>query len=314
MTTLAPQGAPKGVRSAESIVLVTGANGLIGSRVVARLLDEGEKLIATGRGPRRQLPASAEYVELDLMRPESLRELIESARPRAVVHCAANADVDACEKDPVQAWTLNLRATEAAALGCRAAGARLLAVSTDYVFDGERGPYSEDDVPNPRNVYGRTKYAGELAAQLHAPDCAVARVASVYSARRGARRTFATNAAEALRAGQPVRAFEDQIVSPTLADDAARMITGLLRSGERGIWQCAGASVVSRLEFCRALARKLGADEKLVEPVPLASAKVIAPRPARTGLRVERIRRLLGEPGPLEMSEALDRFVAELAA
>jgi dTDP-4-dehydrorhamnose reductase len=295
-------------------VLVTGANGLSGSRVVARLVRAGEQVIAAGRGPRRGVPSGAEYVDLDLLRPDALRALIQSSAARAVVHCAAVTDVDACETDPVQAWTVNVRATEAAALGCRDIGARLVALSTDYVFDGEAGPYSEDDAPNPRGVYARTKRAGEEAALLLAPDCAVARVAVVYSGWRGAKRTFATAAAEQLLAGKEVRAFQDQLVSPTLADNAAEMVVGLLRSGERGIWHCAGASIVSRVEFCRALARKLRADERLVVPVPMAAVKLVAPRPHHSGLQVERIRRLLGASVPLELDAALDRFVAERAA
>ena len=295
-------------------VLVTGANGLVGSRVLARLAAAGEKVIAAGRGPRRAAPPAIEYVEVDLLRPEGLRELIASAAPRAVIHCAAMTDVDASEADPVQAWTVNVRGTEAAAIGCRQAGARLVALSTDYVFDGERGPYSEDDPPNPRGVYARTKRAGEEAALLLAPDCAVARVAVVYSGRPEAKRTFATAAAEQLLQGKQVRAFHDQVVSPTLADNAAEMTIGLWRSGQRGIWHCAGASIVSRVEFARALARKLGADERLVVPVPMSAVKLAAPRPARCALDVARIRRLLGASVPLELDAALDRFLAERAA
>ena len=295
-------------------VLVTGANGLVGSRVVARLAAAGEKVVAAGRGSGRSVPAGIEYVEVDLLRPEALRELIASAAPRAVIHCAAMTDVDACEADPVQAWAVNTRATEAAALGCREARARLVALSTDYVFDGQGGPYSEDDPPNPRGVYARTKRAGEEAALLLAPDCAVARVAVVYSGWPGGKRTFATAAAEQLLLGKEVRAFHDQVVSPTLADNAAEMTIGLWRSGQRGIWHCAGASIVSRVEFARALARKLGADERLVVPVPMSAAKLAAPRPARSALDVGRIRRLLGASVPLELDAALDRFLAERAA
>jgi dTDP-4-dehydrorhamnose reductase len=294
--------------------LVTGANGLVGSRVVARLAEAGEKVVATGRGPRRGVPSGVDYVELDLLRPGSLRALIASTRAGVVIHCAAMTDVDGCEADPVQAWTVNVGGTQAAALGCRAAGARLVALSTDYVFDGERGPYTEDDPPNPRSVYARSKRAGEEAALLLAPDCAVARVAVVYSGRRGAKRTFAGAASEQLLAGKEVRAFQDQVISPTLADNAAEMVIGLWRSGQRGIWHCAGASIVSRVEFCRALARKLGADESLVRPVPLASLKLPAFRPAHCGLDVTRIRRLLGAQVPLELDAALDRFLAERAA
>jgi dTDP-4-dehydrorhamnose reductase len=295
-------------------VLVTGANGLVGSCVVARLAAAGEKVVAAGRGPRRGGPAAAEYVELDLRQPEALRALVRSSGARAVIHCAAMTDVDGCEKDPVQAFTINAGGTEAAALGCRDVGARLVALSTDYVFDGERGPYTEDDAPNPRGVYARTKRAGEEAALLLAPDCAVARVAVVYSGRPGAKRTYALTAAEQLLAGKEVRAFQDQVISPTLADNAAEMVVGLWRSGQAGIWHCAGGSIVSRVEFCRALARKLRADERLVVPVPLSSVKLAAPRPAHSGLVVERIRRLLGRSVPLELPDALDRFVAERAA
>jgi dTDP-4-dehydrorhamnose reductase len=295
-------------------VLVTGANGLVGSCVVARLDRAGEKVIAVGRGPRRELPSRVEYVELDLRRTDALLELIGSSAPRGVIHCAATTDVDGCEKNPVDAWTINVGATEAAAVGCREAGARFVALSTDYVFDGEGGPYSEDDVPNPRGVYARTKRAAEEAALLLAPDCAVARVALVYSGRRGVKRTFASAAAEQLVAGKEVRAFHDQVGSPTLAANAAEMVIGLLRSDERGVWHCAGASVVSRADFCRALARKLHADERLVVPVALSSAKLLAPRPARSALRIDKIRRLLGAEVPLELDAALDRFVAERAA
>jgi dTDP-4-dehydrorhamnose reductase len=295
-------------------VLVTGANGSVGSCVVARLDGAGEKVVAVGRGPRRELPSRVEYVELDLARPDGLRELIASTAPRGVIHCAAMTDVDACEREPAQAWSVNVGATEAAALGCREAGARLVALSTDYVFDGEGGPYSEDDPPNPRGVYARTKRVAEEAALLLAPDCAVARVAIVFSGRRGAKRTFANTAAEQLVAGKEVRAFQDQVVSPTLADNAAEMVIGLLRSGERGIWHCAGASIVSRVDFGRALARKLRAEERLVIPVPLSAAKLLAPRPARCALRIEKIRRLLGRAIPLELEAALDRFLAERSA
>src|SRR5207302_2961811 len=201
-----------------------------------------------------------------------------------------------------------------AALGARAAGATLIARTTDYVFDGEAGPYSEDDIPNPRGAYAKSKRCGEEAALLLAPGAAVARVAVVYSGHGGSKRTFAQGALEALRARKEVRAFEDQSVSPTLADNAAEMIIGLWRSGQAGVWHCTGAEVVIRVEFARALARKLGADERLIVPTRLADAKLLAPRPLRAGLRVDRIQRLLGERAPMTLDRQLDAFLAEAAA
>jgi dTDP-4-dehydrorhamnose reductase len=300
-----------------STVLVTGANGLVGSRVVARLAQAGQPVIATGRGARREAIADlpgVEYVETDLGRAGSLREAIERAGPSAIVHCGAMTDVDACEADPPQAWTVNVSATAEAAMAARAVGARLVALSTDYVFDGEAGrSYVEEDRPNPRGAYARTKRAGEDAALLLGGNVAVARVAVVYSARPGSKRTFAGSAADALLAGKEVKAFSDQTVSPTLADNAAEMVIGLLQSGEEGIWHCAGASAVTRLDFARALARTLGANEDLVVAVPLASMTLAAPRPRNSSLRVDKIRRLLGFSIPLDLPAQLERFARERA-
>jgi dTDP-4-dehydrorhamnose reductase len=110
-----------------------------------------------------------------------------------------------------------------------------------------------------------------------------------------------------------VRAFSDQTVSPTLADNAAEMAIGLLQSGEQGLWHCAGASAVTRVEFTRALARTLGASENLVVPVPLASVALPAPRPRNSSLRVDKIRRLLGSGIPLDLPTQLARFARERA-
>ena len=180
--------------------------------------------------------------------------------------------------------------------------------STDYVFDGEKGDYSEDDPPNPRSAYARTKLAGELAALSLSKDRAVCRVAVIYSGYTSSKRTFAVGALENLVAGKPVKAFRDQVVSPTLADNAAEMVIAVHRSGEQGVFHCAGAAQVSRVEFARALARKLGADEGLIEPVALAELKLPAPRPLRCGLRVEKVRKYAT---PLPLDAALDRFLAE---
>jgi dTDP-4-dehydrorhamnose reductase len=292
-------------------IVVTGANGLVGSRIVARLAEAGEKVIAVGRGPRR-VQASVDYREVDLFRePAKLGEIIRRAQPAGVINAAAMTDVDACEQNHREAWALNVQTVREAASAAVDAGARFTTLSTDYVFDGAKGSYTEEDAPDPRSIYARTKRAGEEAALILADDVAVCRVAVVYSGRKGAKNTFAVTAADALQAGRPVKAFTDQVVSPTLADNAAEMVIGVHRSGARGIFHCAGATEISRLEFCRAIARKLRADESLIVPVQLADLRLPAPRPLRCGLRVEKVKRLLGETVPLPLDAALDRFFAE---
>src|SRR5205814_3927118 len=240
-----------------------------------------------------------------------LVEVIDSVRPDGVINAAAMTDVDPCEERPREAWLLNANLVEVAAMASVAVDARLTTISTDYVFDGVKGSYSEEDAPNPRSVYARTKRAGEEAALLVGEDVAVCRTALVYSGRPGAKQTFPLTVLESLSAGKPVEAFSEQIGSPTLADNAAEMVIGVHRSGETGIFHCAGATEISRVEFCRALARKLGAEEKLIVSVRLADLQLPAPRPLKCGLRVDKVRGLLGPSVPLELETALDRFLAE---
>ena len=279
-------------------ILITGAQGMVGSRVVARLRARGEAVVAGGRA------------ELDLTQPQRIAALLAEVRPAGIIHCAAMTDVDGCERDPQAAWAVNVEAVAALARY----PARLTALSTDYVFDGARGDYSEEDAPNPASVYARTKRAGEEAALLLSKNRAVCRVAVIYTGYPSAKRSYAATAADALLAGKPVKAFVDQIVSPTLADNAAQMCIGVHESGEQGVFHCAGASQVTRLEFVQLLARKLGAPASLIEPVRLAELKLPAPRPLRSGLNVSKVKRLLGESVPLPVDAALDRFLAERRA
>jgi dTDP-4-dehydrorhamnose reductase len=172
-------------------VAVTGANGLLGGDAVD-LLAGRHQVLALGRGPCRLPPGPYRWADADLGDGRSVELALRDFRAEAVLHAGAMTDVDGCEREPEAAWRANVGGTEQVARACRALQARLVAISTDYVFDGTDGPYAEDAVPNPRGAYARTKRAGEEAALLLAPDCAVARVSVVYSGRPGAKPTFAT--------------------------------------------------------------------------------------------------------------------------
>jgi dTDP-4-dehydrorhamnose reductase len=269
-------------------------------------------VLALGRGACRLPPARFAWAAAELGDGRSAEEALLRFRPEAVLHAGAATDVDACERDPELAWRVNVGGTEQVARACRALGARLVAVSTDYVFDGEAGPYGEDDLPNPRGAYARTKRCGEEAALLLVPDCAVARVAVVYSGRPGAKATFASQIVEKLSRGEPVKAFSDQLVSTThAAGGAARCLELLLETSHRGVLHVSDATVLSRVEFAERVAARFGLRGEIV-PVRTAEAKLAAPRPLRGGLRVERAAELLRDK-PLEIEDALARFREEWA-
>lgn len=291
-------------------IAVTGANGLIGRAAVERLVGRHE-LLALGRGSWRHGPGAFEYRPCDLGDGHTVEEALRDFRPAAVLHAGAFTDVDACERSPDEAYRVNLGGTEQVARACRDLKARLVAVSTDYVFDGEAGPYGEGAVPNPRGVYARTKRMGEEAASLIAKNCAVARVAVVYSGLPGSKETFATSVVRKLSRGESVKAFSDQIVSPTLADNGAAMLLELLLEKDFvGVLHTSGATCLDRVDFAQRVARRFGLDPAGIRPVKAADVALAAPRPLRGGLKVERAAALLSV-APLAIEDALSAFARE---
>jgi dTDP-4-dehydrorhamnose reductase len=287
-------------------VAITGANGLVGGAAVAFVAGEHETL-ALGRGPCRLPPGPFVWADADLADGRSVEQAVLDFRPDAVLHAGAMTDVDACERQPELAWRTNVGGTEQVARACRVTGARLVAVSTDYVFDGLAGPYDEDAVPHPRGAYARSKRCGEEAALLVAPDSAVVRMAVVFSGRLAAKSTFAAQVVEKLSRGEVVRAFSDQIVSPTLAENGAAMaLELLLETAFRGVLHTSGATALDRVAFARSIAARFGLPPRII-PIRTAEASLLAPRPLRCGLRVDRAAALLREK-PLALEAALRQF------
>ena len=288
--------------------VVTGSNGLVGSRVCALLEKKGHEVVGLGRGPRRTAGAST-YVECDLTREGDVAAALRSAAPEVILHPASMTEVDACERAPEQAFAANVTAAAAVARSARELGAHLVHVSTDYVFDGEHGPYDEQALPNPRGVYALTKHMGEQAARAFVPGCAIARTAVVFGWPAAGRPNFGAWLVGSLQQGQPVKLFQDQFVSPSWADSVAAMLAEL---GERklgGVWNTCGADVVDRFTFGRALCEVFGFDAGLLTPTRLADMKLASPRPLRSGLKVDKARAHL-ENKPLHLDEALRLFHA----
>jgi dTDP-4-dehydrorhamnose reductase len=239
-------------------------------------------------------------------------EVFDFARPEVVIHTASMTDVDGCEQEPVLAYACNVTASANVAAAARRGGSHLIHVSTDYVFDGLRGPYREEDIPNPRGTYATTKYLGEQAVRILAPSLAIARTAVVYGWPPAGRPNFGSWLVSALAKGQTVRLFEDQWVSPSLADSVAAMLAELAERKHDGIWNICGDSVVNRVTFGRAVCELFGFDPALLIPIKLKDANLASPRPQHTGLLADKARRELKEK-PLRLPEALSRFHAAWA-
>jgi dTDP-4-dehydrorhamnose reductase len=271
-------------------VLVTGASGMLGSRLALELARAHAVSAARHGAPG---PDGLPSVPLELTAPASLAAALDAARADAVLHCAALADADRCEREPALAAALNRDAAFELARLCQRRGVRLLAFSTDLVFAGDRGMVTEDDPARPLSVYGRTKLEGEAAVLAECPSAAVARLA-LLAGRGLARPTATESIAWALRTGRPLRLFTDQYRTPvdaaSVADAAARLIAG----GGSGRFHLGGPERVSRFELGLRVARLLGLPERLLTPIRQADLSLAASRPADVSLDSSRAARELG--------------------
>ena len=274
-------------------VLVTGGSGLLGGKLVRVLAERGFEVVATYNRHQPFPLEGVRWVRLDVTDTLRLEDLILKERPGAVVHAAAFTDVDGCERDKAGAWRVNVEATRRVVRASRVVNAYLIYVSTDYVFDGEKGLYVEEDLPNPINYYGFTKLVGEELVKSSDLLYTVVRPSNIFGI-GGGKKGFAEYVVERLSRGEGVSALTDQYLSPTYNGFLAEGIARLLEVRPMGVLHMAGERL-SRYEFAVRIARRLGVDESLVKPVAMNGITGwVARRPRDSSLDCSRARRLLG--------------------
>jgi len=267
-------------------VLIIGSNGLLGQKV-AELLVRGSPytVCLTSIEPKPIVPLqSAEYAQLDITQKKEVKHVVAAFEPHVIVNCAAMTNVDACEHERESAWKINVTGVENLIDAARKDNAKIVHVSSDYVFDGKLGPYVEDDKPEPLSYYGKTKLASENALRASDLDFVIARTMVLYGYVPGVKPNFALWLIESLEKKAPVRVVDDQFGNPTLVDDLAY---GLVRSVElerTGVYHIAGRDIVSRYDFARTLARVFSFDEGLIAPIKTGQLHQPAPRPLKSGL------------------------------
>jgi dTDP-4-dehydrorhamnose reductase len=276
-------------------LLVTGASGLLGGRL-AEILARSHDVIALRH--HAPVPSGLEAVDGDLLDDRAVDRAFESARPDAVLHSAAIADPDRCERERDLARRINVEASAGVALRCRRWGLRLATLSTDLVFDGERALSPEDAPPRPILYYGRTKLEAEDAVLAASPDAVILRVALVIGRGYGPRTTATEAVAAALTAGRRPRLFHDQYRTPIDPDSVADAVARTFERPVTGRFHLGGAERISRYELGQRVARVLGLPGE-IEGTSEASQSVR--RPVDASLDSTRARRELGwEPRPLD--------------
>ncbi len=288
-------------------LVITGGSGLLGNKLVRLAGQAGHEVQATYNTHPVE-GANAQY--LDLTNETMVNRVIRESQADAVIHAACITDVDFCEQDPDSATRVNGTATGIIADACRKSRSFLVYVSTDYVFDGQRGHYKEEDVPSPINEYGRSKLLGEIQVQEHAADFCIARTSVVYGWGREHRPNFATWVYQRLRKGERLDVVADQHVSPTLNSHLARMLLEVAERRIRGFLHVAGATRLSRYEFAARLARAFKFDERLLNAVKSESINWRARRPFDSSLNVGKALEILNNK-PVVADRALEEFATE---
>jgi dTDP-4-dehydrorhamnose reductase len=289
-------------------VLVTGASGLLGRKLAQLALEMGHN-VESAYG--EHTPQFGKPIRLDITSETDVLEYISGSKPEVVFNTASVTDVDLCERQPEFAMRVNGEAVGIIARACKKYGAFLIHVSTDYVFDGERGLYKEGDKPAPINIYGRSKLQGEEQLQHNTPNYLLARTSVVYGWGRQHRPNFATWLIGKLKAGERVRIVGDQFASPTFNTHLAQMLIEAAERRLNGIIHLAGATRINRFDFSSELAREFGFDQALLSQTNSNPTSWTALRPRDSSLDVSKATRTLSAK-PITIEEALQQFRAEI--
>jgi len=285
-------------------ILVTGVSGLLGLNLALQAARDHQVTGVAYAHPLRGAPFALRTC--DLADAGQVAALFQELQPEAVIHCAAMANLDDCENHPERAVQVNVDLPYWLAVEAARSGTRLIHLSTDAVFDGQRGQYSEEDEPNPLSTYARTKLASERRVLEANPGAFVARV-NFYGWSMGGQRSLAEIFYAALAAGKPMFGFVDVFFCPLLVNYLANLLVEIAGTRLSGLYHVFSPETLSKYEFGRSLARRFGLDEALVQPVPVAQAGFKAARSPNLIMRSDKLSRALGRSLPGQ-AEAMQGF------
>jgi len=277
-------------------ILVTGANGLLGQKLTERLQnDPSVHLIATARG-KSVLPIErGDYHTLDVTDGAAVADLFARVKPDVVIHTAAMTQVDQCESEREACWTANVTAVENLITSCTTVGAHLVHVSTDFIFDGSRGPLDETEKPNPVNYYGESKLAAEERVINSTIGWSILRTVLVYGITRDmSRSNIVLWVKNSLEQGKTIQVVNDQWRTPTLAEDLAQGCHLAATKKATGIYNISGKDFLSPYDIAHKTADFFKLDKSLIKAADSSTFKQPARRPLTTGFIITKAERDLG--------------------
>jgi dTDP-4-dehydrorhamnose reductase len=278
-------------------VLVTGSNGLLGQKLVYKLKERQDvELFASARGENRLLDQTGyAYLPLDVTDKSNVEEVIGQVKPDWIIHTAGMTQVDDCEKDHLSCDLANITAVQYIVDTAEIFGSRLINISTDFIFNGAKGPYREDDEPDPLSYYGLSKLKGEQIVRNSRLDWVIIRTVLVYGiVDNMSRSNIVLWVKDALEKGQTINVVNDQFRSPTLVEDLADGCILAMDRNASGIYNISGKDQLSIIDLVRQVADYYQLDKTLINPVSSTTLNQPAKRPPITGFILDKARRELG--------------------
>lgn len=273
-------------------ILITGANGLLGQKLVEQLIHRGTfDVLATGRGKCR-LPRDWKgyiYSQMDITDQDQVNRVIDNSRPAVVIHCASMTNVDQCETDRDACFSQNVEAVDFIVQACKRHNSHLIHLSTDFIFDGKTGPYDELDAANPINFYGLTKLESENMVRQSGIDWTIVRTGLVYGISYDmSRSNIVLWVKGALENGKDLTLVTDQFRTPTLAEDLAEGCILIAEQKATGIYNISGNDYLTPYDMAIETARFFGLDASKIHKSDSTQFSQTAKRPLKTGFIIDK--------------------------
>ena len=265
-------------------ILVIGSNGMLGQRLSEFFMDSDKFELMCTSFEDSSFIEGLNYKQLDITQKNKVREVILDFFPDYIINAAAFTNVDKSETEKENAWKINVNGVENISLYSWTVDAHLIHISSDYIFDGQNGPYTETAKPCPLGYYGRTKLASENSVKVSGVRYTIIRTNVLYGPAKYGRPDFVKWVVDSLRSGKKINIVTDQINNPTYIDDLAGAINKIIEFKKEGIFNIAGKDLLNRFEFTKRIADFFGLNSYLIVPIITEELKQAAPRPLKSGL------------------------------
>jgi len=265
-------------------ILVVGANGMLGQRVVEfySIISDVELLSTSVED--KFVFQELDYVQSDVSNRNEIKRVIKDFCPDFIINAAAFTNVDLSETERELAWKINVKGVEYLSESARVLDSHLIHISTDYIFDGKNGPYSENDIPNPLGYYARTKLASENVLKISGIKYTILRTNVLYGTAKFSRPDFVKWVVDSLRAKKTIRIVDDQINNPTFIDDLVQGINKTIELRKEGTYNIGGSEFISRYDFTILIADFFNLDKTLISKIKTEELNQPARRPLKSGL------------------------------